>query len=127
MHALNRCSIVLLTDFVAQPSRPHAQRLIVIPGIYHVLEHEHWTQGRYADNVVGLCKWMLQRGEDTLQRILKGNPEPFPITAFEKKDWQKVSSCKFLEIVRLRLKGIDWMLLCNASDMSTASISSSEV
>lgn len=85
MHALNHHSIATLKDFVAQPSHYHAQCLIVIPGVYHVLEHEHWTQDRYAENVIGLCKWMLQQGEDTLHRLLKGNPEPLPVAESAKR------------------------------------------
>lgn len=92
MQSLNRTSIKSLEEFVHNPSRENAQRMTVIPTIFHVLEKEYWLKHSYGEDVKGLCRWMLQRGSDTLARVLRGNQDALPSCNVETKDWERVST-----------------------------------
>ncbi|KAL0058177.1 hypothetical protein AAF712_015154 [Marasmius tenuissimus] len=59
LQMINAKSLPLLEEFLQQPNRQRASRLVDIPAVSTILEAEFQTNGRYSNEMVDVLKWMV--------------------------------------------------------------------
>ncbi|KAL0573345.1 hypothetical protein V5O48_008609 [Marasmius crinis-equi] len=66
-----------LKNFSENPRWESASDLLEIPALYHVLEAESRTQGRYPQDLIQLCAWLYRRTNEVFSDLVRfTNDEP---------------------------------------------------
>jgi hypothetical protein len=101
MQTANRSALKTLEKFVANPCPEAAKDMMVIPALYRILEREWFGEGEYSLQTLGVCAWMLKRGNEVLGKLLNLNgtlplgletsPSEASSTKTEIREWEKVS------------------------------------
>lgn len=82
----NGSALELLGQFVCDPSKLNASRLVLIPSLLNVLL---FHDGQYPSDLLSICSWLYDQGRAILDRLTVHESES-PST-MEELDWQKVS------------------------------------
>jgi hypothetical protein len=109
---VTRPALSALNDFIANPSPHNASRLVQIPSLYDLLQHENTLRKGYSAAIMSVCSWIYERGRSVLDHLLE---HALPTSREElesETDWSKVKTVQILPIDRLiHCFFLDWLLL----------------
>ncbi|TEB36924.1 hypothetical protein FA13DRAFT_1622395, partial [Coprinellus micaceus] len=108
LQMMNRPAIANLKAFISSPSRQTIDGLITIPTLYDLFRYEFNLTASISSESFGACRWLCERGETVLNRLLARNARPQGALAATglardselpvEKNWKLVSAveqCRF--------------------------------
>ena len=119
-----RPALSLLSDFIEDPTLHNASRLVDIPSLLELLQHEYQVYENYSKVVISTCKWIFKRGTMVLEQLKVHGSLPIQTNARD-IEWHKVRShtCMTSEIDKLAL---DRLLLWKAPNLASPKVPSPE-
>jgi len=106
---MTRLALQDLQVFNENPTPNNASRLVTIPTLYNLLQHEENVHV-YRTSVILLCKWVYERGMEVLEKILVHKSPPEINLPYDEKEWMAVSACNklptCLSLIQLDRQGV---------------------
>ena len=79
-----------LEAFITVLTHQNVSILVEIPAVHELLSYEKGLGNAFSENTLGVCQWILNRGREVLNSLVKGPQPPKVPDSGVEKPWQQV-------------------------------------